>query len=160
MALTPWPLPFTSSEATGIAFAEEIDRIFVYEFRQADKDPGHPNSFFGLVHDNFAPKPALGAYMTFVDARPAGSVQKPGAWRTADGKTYFPQWTRPDGRDAGMIWTVGGPLRREVAFSSPDVEFIDAAGAKVRPPRKGSAFSLEITDSPLYFIGGELRDSF
>ena len=46
------------------------------------------------------------------------------------------------------------------AFSSPDVEFIDAAGAKVRPPRKGSAFSLEITDSPLYFIGGELRDSF
>ena len=148
------------SRALGIAFAEEIDRIFVYEFRQADKDPGHPNSFFGLVHDNFAPKPALGAYMTFVDARPAGSVQKPGAWRTADGKIWFPQWMRPDGRDAGMLWTVGGPLRREVEFSSQNVEFIDAAGAKVRPPRKGSAFSLEITDSPLYFIGGELRDSF
>ena len=148
------------SRALGIAFAEEIDRIFVYEFRQADKDPGHPNSFFGLVHDNFAPKPALGAYMTFIDARPAGSVQKPGAWRTADGKIWFPQWMRPDGRDAGMLWTVGAPLRREIEFSSQNVEFIDAAGAKVRPPRKGSAFSLEITDSPLYFIGGELRDSF
>ena len=148
------------SRALGIAFAEEIDRIFVYEFRQADKDPGHPNSFFGLVHDNFAPKPALGAYMTFIDARPAGSVQKPGEWRSSDGKTYCPQWTRPDGRAAGMIWTVGEPQRREVAFSSPDVEFIDAAGAKVRPPRKGRAYTLEITDSPLYFIGGELRDSF
>ena len=144
------------ARALGIAFAEGVERLFWFEFRQSDKEAGEPHSFFGIVHDNFAPKPALGAYMTFVDARPAGSVQKPGAWRTADGKTYFPQWKRPDGRDAGMLWTVGGPLRREVAFSSPDVEFIDAAGAKVRPPRKGNVCTLTLSDSPLYFIGGEL----
>ena len=148
------------ARSLGIAFAEGLDKLFWFEFRQTDREDGEPHSFFGIVHDNFAPKPALGAYMTFVDARPAGSAPKRGAWRTADGKIWFPQWTRPDGRDAGMLWTVGAPLRREVEFSSQNVEFIDAAGAKVCPPRKGSAFSLEITDSPLYFIGGELRDSF
>ena len=146
--------------ALGIAFAEGVDRLFWFEFRQPDREDGLNNSFYGIVHDNFAPKPALGAYMTFVDARPAGSVQKPGAWRTADGKTYYPQWARPDGRDAGMIWTIGGSQVREVAFSSPDVEFIDAAGAKVRPPRKGNVCTLTLSDSPLYFIGGELRDEF
>jgi len=146
--------------ALGIAFAEGVERLFWFEFRQPDREDGLNNSFYGIVHDNFAPKPALGAYMTFVDARPAGSVQKPGAWRTSDGKTYFPQWTRPDGRDAGMLWTVGGTQRREVAFSSPDVEFIDAAGAKVRPPRKGNVCTLTLSDSPLYFVSGELHDEF
>lgn len=144
------------ARALGIAFAEGVESLFWYEFRQSDKEAGEPHSFFGIVHDNFAPKPALGAYMTFVDARPAGSAPKRGAWRTADGKTYYPQWARPDGRDAGMIWTIGGSQVREVAFSSPDVEFIDAAGAKVRPPRKGNVCTLTLSDSPLYFIGGEL----
>ncbi len=146
------------ARALGICFAEGVDRLFWYEFRQGEKDPLSPNSFFGLVHDDFSPKPALGALRAFIDARPAGSVQKGGAWRSTDGKTYFPQWKRPDGRDAGMIWKVDGVEKREVEFSSPEVEFADAAGAKVRPPRKGRAYTLEITDSPLYFIGGEMHD--
>ena len=55
-----------------------------------------------------------------------------------------------------MLWTVGVPRRREVEFSSLDMVFFDAAGAEVCLERKGCAYSLEITDSPLYFIGGEL----
>ena len=144
------------ARALGIAFAEGVERFFWYEFRQPDKEPASPNSFFGLVHDNFAPKPALGSYMTFVDARPVGSVQKRGEWRTSDGMIYFPQWTRSDGHPAGMIWTVGDAQDIEVEFSTPDVEFLNVAGAMVRPSRSGRSYSLKITDSPLYFSGGEL----
>ena len=145
------------ARSLGIAFAEGVERFFWYEFRQPATDPSSPNSYFGLVHDNFAPKPALGAYMTFVDTRPAGSVQNGGEWRSADGKTYFPQWTRPDGRKAGMIWTIDGEQDREVTFSSRKMTFLDASGAKVRPTRNGCEYSLRVTDSPLYFFGGELR---
>ena len=84
-------------------------------------------------------------------------MQACGEWRSADGKTYFPQWTRPDGRKAGMIWTIGGERNVEVTFSSWQMEFLDASGAKVRPPRRNRTFSLKVTDSPLYFFGGELR---
>ena len=144
------------ARALGIAFAEGVERLFWYEFRQFEKFPGSPESFYGLVRKDFSPKPALGAYRAFMDVRPAGSIQRPAKWRTADGKTFFPQWTRPDRRVAGMLWTVGVPRRREVEFSSLDMVFFDAAGAEVCLERKGCAYSLEITDSPLYFIGGEL----
>lgn len=147
-----------AARALGIAFAENIENVFWYEFRQPDIDPCDQESFFGLVHGNFAPKPAYGAYMTFVDARPVGSVQKSVQWRSADGKDYFPQWTRPDGRSAGMVWTIGPARKVKMAFSSPKMAFSDLAGARVRPVREGNAYTLIISGSPIYFVGGEMTD--
>ena len=111
-----------------------------------------------MVHDNFAPKPAYGAYMTFVDARPVGSVQKAATWRSADGTVYFPQWTRPDKRKAGMIWTTKAAHERKLTFTSPKVTFLDVAGARVRPERAGNAVTLTLSGSPIYFFGGELKE--
>lgn len=145
------------ARALGIAFAEGVKKFFWYEFRQPDVNPYDPESYFGMVHDNFAPKPAYGAYMTFVAARPAGSVQKGGAWRSADGNVYFPQWTRPDKRQAGMVWTVRAAHDRKVEFTSPNMTFLDVAGARVRPPHEGSVYTLPLSGSPIYFFGGELK---
>jgi len=145
------------ARALGIAFAEGVEKFFWYEFRQPDVNPYDPESYFGMVHDNFAPKPAYGAYMTFVAARPAGSVQKGGAWRSADGNEYFPQWTRPDKRQAGMVWTVRAAHDRKVEFTSPNMTFLDVAGARVRPPHEGSVYTLPLSGSPIYFFGGELK---
>ena len=145
------------ARALGIAFAEGVERFFWYEFRQPDVNPYDPESYFGIVHDNFAPKPAYGAYMTFVAARPAGSVQKGGAWRSADGNVYFPQWTRPDKRQAGMVWTVRAAHDRKVEFTSPNMTFLDVAGARVRPPHEGNVYTLPLSGSPIYFFGGELK---
>lgn len=145
------------ARALGIAFAEGVERFFWYEFRQPDVNPYDPESYFGMVHDNFAPKPAYGAYMTFVAARPAGSVQKGGVWRSADGNVYFPQWTRPDKRQAGMVWTVRAAHDRKVEFTSPNMTFLDVAGARVRPPHEGNVYTLPLSGSPIYFFGGELK---
>lgn len=147
-----------TARALGIAFAEGIENFFWYEFRQPDHDPYDPESYFGMVHDNFAPKPAYGAYMTFVDARPVGSVQKVATWRSADGTVYFPQWTRPDKRKAGMIWTTKAAHERKLTFTSPKVTFFDVAGARVRPERAGNVVTLTLSGSPIYFFGGELKD--
>ena len=147
-----------TARALGIAFAEGIENFFWYEFRQPDHDPYDPESYFGMVHDNFAPKPAYGAYMTFVDARPVGSVQKAATWRSADGTVYFPQWTRPDKRKAGMIWTTKAAHERKLTFTSPKVTFLDVAGARIRPERAGNVVTLELSGSPIYFFGGELKE--
>ena len=147
-----------TARGLGIAFAEGVENVFLYEFRCPDIDPCDQESFFGIVHGNFAPKPAYGAYMTFIDARPAGSVQKSVQWRSADGKDYFPQWTRPDGRSAGMVWTIGPARKVKMAFSSPKMAFSDLAGARVRPVREGNAYTLIISGSPIYFVGGEMTD--
>ena len=145
------------ARALGIAFAEGVENFFWYEFTQPDVDPTDPESYFGIVHDNFAPKPAYGAYWTFVDQRPVGSVQRPGPWRSADGSLYFPQWTRPDGRAAGLVWTLGAPGARRLAFTSARMEFRDVKGARVRPTRDGDAYLLPLSDAPLYFVGGALK---
>ncbi len=146
------------ARALGIAFAEGIENFFWYEFRQPDYDPYDPESYFGMVHDNFAPKPAYGAYMTFIDARPVGSVQTAVNWRSADGTIYFPQWTRPDKRKAGMIWTTKAAHGRKLAFTSSNVTFLDVSGARVRPERAGNVVTLELSGSPIYFFGGELKE--
>ena len=145
-----------TARALGIAFAEGVENFFLYEFRQVDHDPYDPESYFGIVHDNFAPKPAYGAYMTFVGARPAGSVQKGGAWCSEDGKVYYPQWTIPGKGGAGMIWTCGVAKDMAVAFSSDRMTFLDVAGARVRPARAGKVYTLPVSGSPIYFFGGEL----
>ncbi len=146
-----------TARALGISFAERIEKFFLYEFRQPDHDPYDPESYFGIVRDNFAPKPAYAAYMTFIDRRPVRSVQKDGVWRSADGQLYFPQWRRPDKRPAGMIWTVGTAGPMEFEFTSPNVQFLDLYGARVRPRREGNVFTVDVSDAPIYFTGAELK---
>ena len=46
------------------------------------------------------------ANKAFTTARPSGSVRDSGAnWM--DGDVCCPSWTRPDGRKAGAVWSLG-----------------------------------------------------
>ena len=144
------------ARALGIAFAEGVEAFFCYELREPDCDPNDAESYFGIVHNNFAPKPAYGAYMTFIDRRPVGSVQKKLPWRDEKAGRYFPQWKRPDGRDAGMVWTTGASEKVWLAFAGEWVEFHDVSGLRVRPERDGKKYLVPLSESPIYFTGGEL----
>ena len=128
-----------TARALGISFAEGVEAFFVYEFRAPERNPRDPESYFGLVHDDFAPKP--------------------GAWRDAmeRGVRYFPQWKRPDGRDAGMVWTTGEPEEVWLTFTGEDVEFHDHLGRQVRPTRDGRKFRVPLSGSPVYFTGAALE---
>ena len=145
------------ARAMAIAFAEGVDQYFWYEFRSRETDPQYSEHHFGLTHRNFTPKPAWGVYRNFVLARPEGSVQTPGAWHAEDRTFFFPQWTRPDGTKAGILWKTGPSEKRGLAFDSADVRFRDHTGRLVRPIAAGSGrYTLEIGENPVFFEGGAL----
>jgi hypothetical protein len=145
-----------AARSLGIAFAEGVEKYFWYEFWQNEAEQYNSESHYGLVRRDFTPKSAFEAYRTFIRMRPAGSVQNKSRWRSAKSDVFAPQWTRPDGVAAGMIWKVGSPQMKQVGFSSPDVAFFDVNGRRVHPRREGSAFNVKISSSPIYFWGGEL----
>ena len=145
------------ARAMAIAFAEGVEQYFWYEFRGREIDPHYSEHHFGLTHRNFTPKPAWGAYRNFILARPAGSVQTPGAWRDKARNLYFPQWTRPDGKAAGAIWTTGEKRRLELEFDSESISFVNAFGLSIPPhPIGPNRFTLEVSATPVYFTGGRL----
>lgn len=145
------------ARSLGISFAEGVQTFLWYEMTQPDSNPYDPESYFGILHANFAPKPAYTAYMTFIDRRPVGSVQLPNAWHDQDRLNYYPQWKLPDGRIGGMVWKVGKAEMRPLRFTTDKIEFVDLFGARVRPVRQGDAWLVPVSDSPIYFRGGALR---
>ena len=141
----------------GLAFAEGVEAFYIYEFRQPDRKDGDRESYFGIVHDNFAPTPALGSVRTFIAARPEGSVRKKTAWHSANREVFYPQWTCPDGQSGGMLWTTREPFEKELRFTTDRVVFTDYRGYRIwTKPGNGNAYRLRISGEPVYFKGGEL----
>ena len=143
--------------AMAICFAEGVESYYWYEFRGREIDPQYSEHHFGLTHQNFSPKPAWGAYRNFVLARPAGSVQAPGAWHDAARQFFFPQWTRPDGVKAGVIWKTGAAERIPLKFTGDEIRFRNFTGRTMKPVRsEHGTWLVPVSDSPVFFEGGAL----
>jgi len=144
--------------AATISLTEGVEAFFPYEFRAWEHDPYYSEHHFGIVHWNMAPKPAFGAYATLIDRRPSGSVNAQCTWHDNMRTVYYPQWTRPDGVKAGMIWSQKASADHVLEFDS-DVLFMDMHGKPFPVRRIGShRYSMHITDNPVYFTGGFLRE--
>ncbi len=143
------------ARAMAIAFAEGVERYFWYEFRAPEADPYYSEDHFGMTHADMSPKPAFDAYRTFVLARPAGSMQTHGPWRDSSRGLYFPQWTRPDGTQAGIVWKTGATERMALRFEpSRPVTFHDYTGRTIVPARDANgAYLVPVGESPIYFSG-------
>ena len=149
-----------------LAFAEGVEQYFWYEFRSPEKDPFYGEHHFGLTHGNFTPKPAWGAYRNFILARPAGSAQKPGPWHDERRAFFFPQWIRPDGVEAGVLWTTGAAEKRALRFTSsaagggrpPAMTFRDYTGRLLKPVMTAPGeYLVPLSGAPIYFEGGTLN---
>ncbi len=147
--------------AIAICLAEGVEQFFWYEFRGDENDPHSNQSHFGLTHSNFTPKPAWGAYRNFILMRPVGSAQTTGQWR-GDG-LFFPQWTRPDGTKAGVLWKTGETEKRELRFApggadgqSAGIRFRDYTGRAIHPVRvSDGTYIVPVGEHPVFFEGGE-----
>ena len=147
------------ARAMAIAFAEGVEQYFWYEFRAPEKVPNSSEDHFGLTHQNFTPKPAWGAYRNFILARPAGSVQTPGPWHNEVRRFFFPQWTRPDGTKAGILWTTGQPEKRPLRFDGEKILFRDYKGRLLAPARMADGeYIIPLSGDPIYFEGGALAE--
>lgn len=144
--------------SAALALAEGVERFFPYEFRATEHDPYDSESHFGIVHWNLAPKPAYGAYACLADRRPAGSVAANRPWHDKARQSYYPQWLRPDGKKAGMIWTLKAAGERELEFDSDDMSFMTVRGLPLPRRRIASGrYRVRVSDSPVYFTGGHLK---
>ena len=161
------------ARAMAIAFAEGVERYFCYEYRALEEDPTYSEDHFGITHANMSPKPAWGAYRNFVLARPAGSLQYHGIWHDEARTFFYPQWMRPDGTQAGILWKTGATERMALRFSIskhpgreapnfqtsklPSISFRDYTGRTVVLARDADgAYLVPVGESPIYFEGGTL----
>ena len=146
-----------TTRGLAIAFAEGIEAYFPYNLRSFEEDPYYSEHHFGLMHADFTPKPAYASYGAFTRMRPAGSVQKSGAWHDKDRRFFHPQWTRPDGKKAGLVWRLGAAESRKLKFLGGKPTFYNYAGRKIGVRDVGDGvYSVLVTDSPVYFVGAEL----
>jgi hypothetical protein len=140
-----------------ISFALGIEQYFWYEFRSPEKDPFYSEHHYGLTHKNFTPKLAWGAYRNFVLARPDGSVQNRCRWHDKKSGFYFPQWTRPDGTKAGVLWSTGSSGKRTLRFKGGEIRFRSCLGLELKPIRTNDGgYLVPVSGDPIYFEGGEI----
>ena len=119
-------------------YAMGYEKIFWYEFQQM--------SGFGITRrGSLDARPAYMAYQTFVSFRPSGSVCCDGEWRSADGDLYFPRWRRPDGREAGAMWSVSRKGRAP-DFARGATDYRDWMGQPL------DEIPDPLPDAPVYFL--------
>ena len=148
-----------TARCVAIAMAEGIEAHFPYALWNVGRDPYYSEHHFSLLQSNYAPKPAFSAYMTFIQQRPVGSVQTPGAWHDGARRDYFPQWTRPNGQKAGMVWCVEGAARRPLRFKGGKPTFRNLYGRIIPVMDLGDGvFNVPVSESPVYFEGAELEE--
>lgn len=146
-----------TARGLGIAFAECVEAYFPYNLRAFELDPFYSEDHFGIVHNDFQPKPAYSAYSNFIRERPAGSVNRPGSWHDKDRRTFCPQWTRPDGAKGGMAWRIGNPQFYRLRFTGGEPTFHNLYGRKFRALKIAPGeYRIELSPSPIYFVGAEL----
>lgn len=136
----------------GLLFAEGLERLFWYEFQERGGPSCEAQDHFGIVTTDYSrPKPAYYAYRQFIRMRPAGSVQAAGDWHDATRTFYHPSWRRPDGRRAGLVWTIGTPSVRALDFGCR-AAFFDHLGKPLDVPQTGGAYAVKVGDVPVYWL--------
>ena len=84
-------------------------------------------------------------------------MQSKAEWRDDAKHLFFPQWTRPDGVKAGVIWKPGATERMALRFDGDAIAFRSYTGRTVRPARDADgAYLLPIGEGPIFFEGGWL----
>ena len=157
----PLPIPPNSEEsqaellvrAHAFAFAKGISSFLTYCFRAVEEKPLDSEDYYGIVHKDLSPKPAYAAMRALTCCRPSGSTAVNAKWRSDDGLVLFPQWTRPDGKPAGMIWTAGLSKTVELEFEPGTVGFADIYGRRIEPAQTGDKYHVSVSGSPVYFRG-------
>lgn len=137
-----------------MASALGIDNVECYEYFAPENDRFNPQDHFGLCHRDFSPKPGYRAYLEYMRRRPPGSVNDASTrWKSSEGNWFFPQWRRPDGVRAGLLWKRGRAEERTMSFGSDDIRFFGLFGAPLsisKGSEKGT-YRITLGETPVYW---------
>ena len=146
-----------TARCAAIAMAEGVEAHFPYALHTRGLDYYYTEDHFGLTQENYEPKPAFSAYMAFINCRPSGSVQKQVSWHNKNRSYYYPQWTCPNGKDAGVIWCTVGETHRVIKFKGGKPIFRNLYGRRIPVLEvEDNVFNVPIGESPVYFEGAEI----
>lgn len=151
------------SRAMGMCFATGVSRIYPFELRSRERERYDRESDFGLVHGNFAPKPAFAAYVNFIDACPSGSEMEGGSWHFTN-EVYHIRWRRPvfaeeiregeaHGTNAGMIWRAHNEkMIYDLDIEAEKIRFFDAFGKVIYPETSAKGYKLVLSETPIFYF--------
>lgn len=137
-----------------------VERLFWYEFQAPEVEALNQESHFGIVHRDYAPKPAYAAYKTLTALRPAGSQSVARPWKSEDGNLYWPQWIGPDKKPAGAVWAWREVGLFRVTLSSRVVKLVTYDGQPLAPtwePGDAPVCVLSLNDEPIYVVGASVE---
>lgn len=130
-----------------------IESAMQYDFRNDGSDRYYTENNFGLVHEDYSPKPALAAiaFMT----RLIGHAQAQGAFSKDRGK-YRVYGFKDGAREVLAAWSVEGDAEAELPAGWEGAACRDLQGNAIPVPV--SEGRLRLTETPVYLVKGALGD--
>ena len=119
-----------------------VEGICYYRFRAGEWNRGREANF-GILHRDFSPKPAAGAFQTLTRLYPEGSGQVAISEPAAGVRTAV--WQQPGGQRIYAVWSLSGD--RRIKFSGEAVQIEDLCGKEM----KLSNNFFEARTAPVYF---------
>ena len=145
-----------------IAKAHGIAMFMPYELRAGEWRRYDRESDFGIVHGNFAPKPAFAAYVAGIEMHTTGSTVVRSDIR-ADGGVCIMKWHRPEGTEwhrerkvvgntVTMLWRAKGAGVQRIPLNGRTIHFFNVFGKEYFPDVKDGLVELDISESPVYLV--------
>lgn len=128
-----------------ISFALGVDKIFWYNFKASELSENDRECHFGIMHNDYTPKPAYYAYKTLVQMCPHRSTRPVLSYK--DG-VYLAKWKRKDKKSIVALWMSKGSKGFTIT-SSKKYEVFDINGEPIN--RKDDV--VIVSQSIIYIVG-------
>lgn len=132
-------------------FAEGVERVFWYNFRNNHKVREWKESHYGLIDADNKPKPAYQALLTLTQLLPGGSSRP---HLTVKNNVYLADWTRPDGVKTWALWsayTRQSGVQGKLEFQGDLTSAVNFLGEKMEFPEN----KVTVTGDVLFLVGPE-----
>lgn len=134
-----------------IAFANGVEKVFMYNLRSSELDLYDKECHFGLLHSDLSEKPAFHSYCTLIKMCPSGSTRPT---LTYNNGIYLVNWIRPDGKYVTCLWTSFSKKMIKLNLKK-DMELFNFKGTKV----KYADDTIQISPEVLYIVSSKSLDS-
>ena len=137
-----------------VALGCGVQHVFYYRYRAGENDKG-PEAHYGILHQDFSPKPAAVAAAELTRRNPPGGT--PVKLERIGRGAFRADWKRPDGTSVCAVWAIGHPVQLKWSGRKID-KAISHLGKAVPVPE--SSFTIDIAPVYLESLPGETGELF
>jgi hypothetical protein len=132
-----------------IALSQEaVGRVFWHEFRNLGMDVDAIQQHFGLLHDDFIPKPAAVAYLNLI--RQIGGLKYRGRLSLDD--TVRGYVFGNEHKSVQVLWSLGGTNVVNIPVASTNAVVTDIMGNTSQLQAREGTLAVLVTQSPVFLV--------